>query len=53
MKQINRKKLLLQNLPYLLIGLFTTKLGQAWHLADGIEIPEKLLHLAEGFTAAF
>ena len=29
MKQINIKKLLLLNLPYLLIGLFATKLGQA------------------------
>ena len=29
MKQINVKKLLLPNLPYVFIALFATKLGQA------------------------
>ena len=45
MKQINIKKLLLLNLPYLLIGLFATKLGQAWRLAAGVDASTKLLHL--------
>lgn len=53
MKQINIKKLLLLNLPYLLIGLFATKLGQAWRLAAGLDASTKLLHLPEGFAAAF
>lgn len=53
MKQINIKKLLLLNLPYLLIGLFATKLGQAWRLAVGVDASTKLLHLPEGFAAAF
>ena len=53
MKQINIKKLLLLNLPYLLIGLFATKLGQAWRLAAGVDASTKLLHLPEGFAAAF
>lgn len=33
MKNINIKKLVLLNLPYALIGLYATKLGQAWRLA--------------------
>ena len=53
MKQINIKKLLLLNLPYLLIGLLATKLGQAWRLAAGVDASTKLLHLPEGFAAAF
>ena len=35
MKQINVKKLLLPNLPYVFIALFATKLGQAARLAPG------------------
>ena len=30
MRQLDLKKLLLPNLPYLLIGLYATKLGEAW-----------------------
>ena len=33
MKQVNLKKYLLPNLPYVLIALYATKLGQAWRLA--------------------
>lgn len=47
------KKLLLMNLPYLFVALFATKLGQAWRLAAGADASRKLLHLIEGFTAAF
>ena len=32
MKQINIKKLLIPNLPYLLIGLYASKIGQAYRL---------------------
>ena len=53
MKQINMKKLLLPNLPYLFIALFATKLGQAWRLAQGADFSEKVLHLMDGFSAAF
>ena len=53
MKQINLKKLLLLNLPYVLIGLYASKLGQAWRLAAGADASTKLLHLPEGFGAAF
>ena len=36
MKQLNVKKLVLLNLPYLLLGLFATNLGEAWRLAVGL-----------------
>ena len=53
MKQINVKKLLLPNLPYVFIALFATKLGQAARLAPGADISQKALHVMEGFAAAF
>ena len=53
MKNINIKKLVLLNLPYALIGLYATKLGQAWRLAEGTNASEKLLHIMDGFAAAF
>ena len=42
---IKFKKLLFLNLPYILIGLFATNLGEAWRLAVGTNIGEKLLSL--------
>lgn len=53
MKQVNIKKLLILNLPYLLIGLYASKLGQAYRLAAGTDASAKLLHIGEGFVAAF
>ena len=53
MKQINVKKLLLPNLPYVFIALFATKLGQAARLAPGADFSAKALHIMEGFAAAF
>lgn len=53
MKQKSIKKLLLPNLPYFLLGLYATKLGQAYRLAAGTGLSEKLLHIMEGFVAAF
>ena len=41
MKQVNWKKLLLPNLPYVFIALFCTKLGQAARLAAGADFAEK------------
>ena len=34
-KQFDIKKLVLLNLPYLLMGLFATNFGEAWRLAQG------------------
>lgn len=53
MKQINLKKLVLLNLPYVVLGLYATKLGQAYRLAAGTDLSGKLLHIADGFLAAF
>ena len=52
-KPLNIKKFLLPNIPYVFIALFATKLGQAWRLAPGTDFSEKVLHLMEGFAAAF
>ena len=53
MRQLDLKKLLIPNLPYLLIGLYATKLGEAWRLAPGADASAKLLGLMDGFAAAF
>jgi type IV secretion system protein VirD4 len=47
------KKLLLMNLPYLFVALFAAKLGQVWRLAAGADASAKVLHLMDGFVAAF
>ena len=52
-KPLNIKKLLLPNIPYVFIALFATKLGQAWRLASGTDFSGKVLHIMEGFAAAF
>ena len=52
-KPLNIKKFLLPNIPYVLIALYATKLGQAARLAPGTDFSGKALHLMEGFAAAF
>ena len=47
------KKLIIANLPYLLFVYLFGKLGQAYRLASGADISEKLLHFLDGFSAAF
>ena len=51
--QINIKKYILPNLPYVMIGLYATKLGQMWRLAPGADFSDKVLGLMDGFAAAF
>ena len=53
MNKNDLRKKLVQDLPYLLIGLYATKLGQAWRLADGKDASEKLLHYSTGLSEAF
>ena len=53
MKQVNLKRLILPNLPYFLLGLYASKLGQMWRLAPGGDFSQKFWHLAAGFDAAF
>ena len=47
------KKLVILNLPYLIFVYLFGKCGQAYRLAAGGDLSGKLLHLADGFTAAF
>ena len=47
------KKLLILNLPYLLFVWLFDKIGAAVRLAPGADMSAKLLHLGDGFTAAF
>ena len=37
------KRLLLLNLPYILIALFSTNLGEAWRIVEGVNSSEKVL----------
>ena len=55
MKTKNIKKLLILNIPYILIGAFATNLGEAWRLASGTNMSEKIqgMVLGGGFGAAF
>ena len=53
MKQVNIKKLVIPNIPYFMIGLYASKLGEAWRLAEGADASEKLLHIVDGLAAAF
>ena len=53
MKQVNLKKIIIPNLPYFFLGLYATKLGQAWRLAPGTGLSEKLLRIMSGFVLAF
>ena len=43
------KKLIIANLPYLLFVYLFGKLGQAYRLAEGIDLSQKLLHWASTF----
>ena len=47
------KKLLILNLPYLLFVWLFDKVGAAVRLSLGADASAKLLHLADGFNAAF
>lgn len=50
---IKIKKLLILNIPYLFLALFFTKVSQAWRLAFGYGIGQKVLNLGNGFRLAF
>ena len=44
-KTLNIKKLILLNMPYILLGLFATNFGEAWRMAQGTDASEKFLSL--------
>ncbi len=47
------KRILILNIPYLFLALFFTKVSQAWRLAFGYDIGQKVLNLMDGFRLAF
>ena len=47
------RRLLFLYLPYVIIGLIATNLGEAWRLAEGVNASEKLLSLMTTFGVAF
>ena len=53
MKQVNYKKLILPNIPYVYIGLLATKLGQAARLSPGADFSAKVLNIMDGISMAF
>jgi len=50
---VNIKKIILLNLPYVLFLWLFDKVGQAFRLAAGADLSSKILNLGGGFTAAF
>ena len=47
------KKLLILNLPYIIAGLVCTNLGEAWRIAEGTDMGEKLLGFLSALGTAF
>ena len=47
------KRKWLHELPYLLVALYATKIGQAWRLAEGTDAAHKLLTLMNSLSASF
>ena len=47
------KKQIILHLPYLAFVYLFGKVGQAFRLAQGVDLSAKLLHIGQGFSAAF
>ena len=47
------KKLLILNLPYFIAGLVCTNLGEAWRIAEGADMSEKLHGFLSALGSAF
>lgn len=47
------KRILMINIPYAVIGLLATNLGEAWRMAEGMDISTKILNLFSTFGTAF
>ena len=50
-KQI--KRLLILNVPYFIVGLLATNIGEAWRMAEGADFSAKLLGFFATFAPAF
>jgi type IV secretion system protein VirD4 len=53
MSNINLKKLIIPNIPYLLFVYLFDKAAQAFRLAPGADMSAKLLSIGDGFAVAF
>ena len=51
-KTLDIKKLILLNMPYILLGLFATNFGEAWRMAQGADASEKFLSLVTALPGA-
>ncbi len=47
------RRLLILNIPYLVLALLFTKAAQAWRLTAGYDFASKVLNLTNGFALAF
>lgn len=47
-----QKRLILLNVPYVLMGLFATNLGEAWRIAEGANVSEKFDGLFQSLPIA-
>ncbi|MBQ8032062.1 MAG: type IV secretory system conjugative DNA transfer family protein, partial [Butyrivibrio sp.] len=46
-----QKRIIILNIPYVLAGLFATNFGEAWRLASGANVFEKIDHLFDVLSA--
>lgn len=53
MSNVNLKKWIIPNIPYLLFVYLFDKVSQAVRLSPGADFSAKVLHIGDGFTAAF
>ena len=53
MSNVNLKKLIIPNIPYLFFVYLFDKVSQVVRLAPGADFSTKVLHIGDGFTAAF
>ena len=53
MKSTKLKKAVIKSLPYIIIGLLFTNLGEAWRISTGADIGERLLSFFSAVGIAF
>jgi len=51
--KIDFKKIIIKALPFVIMRLFATKLGQAYRLSVGVKFIEKISNIGSGFSLAF
>ena len=51
-KPLDIKKLLLLNMPYILMGLFATNFGEGWRMAVGADASAKMLSFFSALPVA-